>query len=80
MSEENCCCGHTEEDHKTASGSCRFNDGTDDGCLCGGFELECPYCGKSRADHLGPEELCPTDESIRAKHHIGESNNMIGRK
>lgn len=36
----NCACGHTIEEHKTASGSCQWNDGTDNGCLCGGYEQE----------------------------------------
>jgi hypothetical protein len=42
MSDEikKCCCGHTEDEHNTPSGSCLLNDGTDNGCLCGGFEEE----------------------------------------
>ncbi len=36
----NCVCGHTHDEHQTKSGSCQYNDGTDTGCLCAGFEEE----------------------------------------
>lgn len=35
-----CCCGHSREEHETTSGSCQLNDGSQDGCLCAGFEGE----------------------------------------
>lgn len=34
-----CCCGHNEEDHKSKSGSCRFNNPKDE-CFCAGYEPE----------------------------------------
>lgn len=35
-----CCCGHSETEHDTPSGSCVYNDESKTGCLCAGFEAE----------------------------------------